>query len=134
MNERTALFQPYVASNLPLIQAGSVLTSTATVWTKLVELDVQPDEQVYIDSLWVFFFDTGDGQRLKITGNGETIVDYEPIEGYLYLMWWGKLTFKGKQDKNPLTVWYKTDGIHDLTAESQIGGIRVKLKDVEAHV
>ena len=123
-----------VVSNLPFIQAATVIDSVATSWTKLLELDVQPDEQVFIDTLWCFMDDTGDGRKLKITSNGQTIVEYEPLEGYIYFMWWGKLTFKGKQDKNPLTVWYKTDGVNEFTAEAQVGGIRIKLKEGEAHV
>lgn len=128
-DDKTPLFQPYVASNLPLVQAGTVVASTAIVWTKLIALEVQPDEQVYIDSLWCFMHDTGDGRKIKITSNDETLLEYEPVEGYFYIMWWGKLTFKGKQDRHPLTVWFKTDGTHSLTAESQIGGIRTKLKE-----
>jgi hypothetical protein len=118
---------PLVTSNLPLFQAASVESQTQTTWTTLLKLKVDPDEEAYVEGIYVFISHTGDNRRLRIVSNGEPIIDYIPLEGYIFLMFMNPvLKFDGTKDKEPLVIQYRTDGTNAISVEAQIIGVRMK--------
>ena len=112
-------------SNLPLFQAGTVVKSVATRWTTLLELKINPDEEVYIDNVYIDMAAAGSGRKIRVSSNNEVLQSYEPEEGYIFMLFVHELKFT-TADEKPLVIQYKTDGINDFSGEAQIIGVRRK--------
>lgn len=116
-------------SNLPLFQAGAIENSSVTVWTDLLSLKIDSDEEVYISNIYIVF-STGDNQQLRMISNNVELTNYTPMEGFIMMLFMPNTLKFTTADKRPFVIQYKTDGVvgHEFSGEAQIMGIRKKIK------
>lgn len=120
-----------VESNEAILANGHKLAITASSWTKLLELNADPDKILYVREIKITFNDfitAGFQPYLRVDINGSPkIREWAPLRQEVTLNFGGDLVFRGKQQKPPITIYVKSDGTNSLNANCVITGVETPL-------